>query len=147
MPGEKRALVGPIRLFASHPPVSANDALQLRRRRIVREMEEVFLASRIGDAAERSHLRIRELPAAERLGDPRQLAEATRYPNVLARRPRRDRAAPRDPLCAGATAGAGPAVAPVELRHQLQPAATPGADVLGERLDLVLAAPERERRA
>jgi hypothetical protein len=118
-----------------HPPVRPNRPLELGRGHVPSELEQLLLVARLGDPGQRPHLGVRQLTTREGRVDQRQLVQAARDAHVLACRSRRQRAAPGQPLgrraCCKATA-------PIDLGHELEPAAGPRVDVRGEHRDLVL---------
>jgi hypothetical protein len=133
-------------LCGSDLPVGAHRALELGGGQVPSELEQLLLVPRLGDPGQRPYLGVRELAAGKGLVDQRQLDETPRDPHVLARRPRRQCAAPGQPLGRRACCKA---AAAIDLGHELQPAAGPRVDVRGERRDLVLELVEghvRERR-
>jgi len=117
----------------------ANRPLELRRRHHPRELEQLRLGFRVGDAGQRPNLRVRQLSGCERRVHERDLLEPPRDAEVLARRARLERASPGDPLGArAATAEVPPAVSPVELGDELEPPTRSGVQVRGEGEDFVL---------
>jgi hypothetical protein len=114
--------------------VRADGALELRGGQVARQLEQLLFALTIRDPRECPHLRVGELATRERCMDQRQFAQRLGHANVLASRSRAQRAAPGEPLRDRAAPEAAP---PVELSHQLQPAASAGVDVRGEGRDLV----------
>ena len=78
--------------------IGAQQALQLRSRRVAGQVEQILLALDVLHARERAHLRVAQLTLGERCPDQRQLAEAPRDAHVLARSPGSDPALPRHPM-------------------------------------------------
>ena len=125
VPAQEALALRGVGLTRGDPARRANHALELGCGRVAGELEQLGLAVGVGDPGQRPHLRIAELPARERRADIRELTERPRDAHMLARRARRQRAAPGHPLAGRATAGPAPTLAAVELGDQLQPA---GAD-------------------
>src|SRR5690606_14031260 len=69
---------------------------------------------------QRSHLRIRDLAAGQRLGQLRQSPQRLRRAHLLARRGQRNLTAPVQPFGAALVAPLGPAEAVVEVANQLE---------------------------
>jgi hypothetical protein len=123
------------RFLGRDTAVSADSALELGGGQLEGEPEQLLLRHGLRDPRQRPHLRVRELAAPEGGSDARQLRQPARDADVLARCSRRQPAAPGEPLGRGA---AGEGAPPVELGHQLQPAASAGVEVRGERRELIL---------
>src|SRR5205085_11873800 len=111
MPREIGPLVRKIRLLTRNPPVAPNYALELRRGGEASQMEEIALGLGRGHPRQGPDLRERELALPKSLHDQGQISQATGHANVLAGRPRRDRAAPGDPFRRAAAARATPPLA------------------------------------
>jgi hypothetical protein len=110
-------------LVAQHAPVGAHDPLQLRRRRVAGDHDQVRLGLRRRDPRQRPDLRIARLAAREARPQLRQPMQQPRHPHLLARRRRTQAAAVAQPIRARPAAPPGPALAAVELPNQQQPAA------------------------
>ena len=89
-------------------PVQIAHLLQLRGRAVARELEEVGLVFRGGDARHRPHFGEADLAAGQRLVDERQLGERVGDPQLFSGRAEGDAAPPAQPVRAGESALSGP---------------------------------------
>ena len=123
--------------LAIHPPPAAHDALDVRGRAGAPHREQPLFGLRRGDAGQGADLGVRQLPAGERLRQPRQRrrGRAPRGP-ARGRRPRSRPTRQREPLGAGAEAVV-PAAAGVELADEVEQARGGGVEVRRQLGDLV----------
>ena len=129
-------LVGLPRFLGRDPPVHAQRTLELGRRQRARELEQPLLGRRGRDPRQRAHLREGELAARERRPCRGQLSQRLGNPHVLARLAPGDPAAVREEACEIVAD-----LRLVELPHALDEAGGRGAQVRGERRQLIHAAP------
>ena len=95
--------------------------LQLRGRAVAREVEEVGLVVRGGDARHGTHFGEADLAASQRLVDARQLGERVGDPQLFSGRAEGDAAPPAQPMRARESALSGPPsliVEPPEIGEQ-----------------------------
>jgi hypothetical protein len=130
-------------LDCDHTAIGAHQPLELRRRRVPRQVEQLRLAHDPLNARQRADLRVAQPALGERLPDQRQVLQAKRHAHVRARRHQRDPAAPRHPVRARPTAPRRPPLTPVVLGHQSQPATRRGVDLARQPGDLALEHTER----
>ena len=119
-----------------HPAPAAHDPLHVGggARSAHRQQPRFRLGS--GHPGQRPHLRVRQLPAGERLRQERQRAERVRHPHALPGRARVEPDAPGEPGGAGAEARV-PAAAGVELADQGEQARGGGVEMRRQLGDLV----------
>ena len=141
VPVEIGALLDRDGLLGRHAPVSPDRPLELGRGHVPRELQQSVLVLSLCDPAQRAHLGEGELALGERGSDRRQFSQPSRDPHMFARGSRRQPAAPGEPLRGRA---ANERVPPVELGHQLEPAAGSRVDVRRQARELVLELTERE---
>ena len=117
------------------PPPPADDLLHVRRRAALRQVEQRLLVVGRCDPRHGPHLRVGNDAAPHRVAQLRQVAQRTRHPHVLARRPRRQAGAPAQPVRAGGAAR--PARARIELPDQEEQLVGGGLNARGELGDAV----------
>ncbi len=105
-------------LVPVHATPCAHDLLDVLRRPVQRDLEELRLVHRRRDARERAYLRVEELTATHGIGDHWQRHERTRDAHLLTRRTRGNTGSPAQPVCTAGEAGA-PRLEGIELA-QLQ---------------------------
>ena len=125
-------------LVGADPSCGPDHALELRRRRVPGELEQIRFALGVGDTRKYAHLGIAELAVCESRLHEREVTQLARDPDVLPGRPRRNRTTPSDPFRRRAASGPCPSLSPVELVDELKPAGAFGRDPGGERLELTL---------
>ncbi len=131
-PADESVALRLVSIGGADPARRPHHPLELGRRRVPGELEQVGLALVVGRTCQHAHLRVAELAAREARANQRQLAQAARNSDVLACGPWRYRAAPGNPLRRRATAASSPALAAVELTDELDPARGVGGDARGE---------------
>jgi hypothetical protein len=124
-----------------HPPPAPHDPLDVGGRAAPPHAQQSLLGLRSCDARQGPHLRVRQFPARESLGQERECSEGARHPDLLSRCSRVEAHAPAEPGGAGAEPGV-PAPAGVELADQVQQARGGGLEVGRELSDLVAEAIE-----
>src|SRR5678816_2830796 len=110
--------------------------LDVIRRAVARDLQEVFIRARIRDARDRADLRVAQLPALHRRADVRQLRERVPDAHLLARGAEPDAALPVEPVRAGLRETVRPSAATIELRDQHEQPMVRGIQVPGELGDL-----------
>src|SRR5688572_25472151 len=128
----------PGQLFGiQRPAVPPHDVLDMARRAMERDVEQVVLVCRRRNPGQLTDLEITE-PSRCHLGrNARQPNERPRRPHLFPRRPERDPALPVEPVRERLHAPLGPAAAPVELRDQRQEPCIAGIQMPGKRRDLI----------
>jgi len=125
--------VGVIRVLqALAAAVFRHQLLDVMRGAVARDHQQVVLVAGVGDARHRPYLGIRQLAAAKRLADQRQVLERVRHPHFLARGAHADAALEVQPVGAGAEAGQAPVLVLVKLANQCEQAVGRGVDVRAE---------------
>ena len=132
VPLRRLARLGP----AVHRAPAAYDALDVGGGARASYGEQPRLGLRRGHAGEGAHLGVRQLPAAEGLGEEWQRPEGARHPHPLAGCTEIETHPPGEPGGAGAEARV-PAAAGVELADQVEQARGGGVEVRGQLSNLV----------
>ena len=107
--------------LAIHATPAADDALDVLRRAGAPDGEQPSLDVWCRDAGEGADLRVRQLAAGERLGEPRQRGQGARHADLLAGRAQIEADAPGEPLGTGPKAGV-PATTGIEVPDQIEQA-------------------------
>jgi hypothetical protein len=111
--------------------------LELRCRRLERQVDERGLGLGSRDPHQRPHLGVAELATGETSPDDRQRFDAAGHPHLIAGGAQCDPATPGEPVGARVDAGRCPAFPAVELGDERQPPTGGGCDMPGERADLL----------
>ena len=133
MPPPRPVLPSLVLAVAQAP--GADDPLEMRRRALVREMEQPLLGRRRRDPRHGADLRVRDPAPPQRVGDLRQRRQRMRDAHILPRGAGRQVRAPAQPL--RVRRGAGPALQFVEAADPDQQFVDGGVDASGEFGDLI----------
>jgi hypothetical protein len=100
----------------THVAPVPHQLLDVIRRAVARDLQEIFVGARIRDARDRADLRVAQLATFHRGADVRQLRERVPDAYFLARRAEPDAALPVEPVRAGLRETVRPSAATIELR-------------------------------
>ena len=119
-----------------HPPPRPHYGLHLGRGPVPRQLEQLRLGPRRGDARESADLGVGELAPLHRLTDPRQIAKGAGDADLLAGGAGGDPGAPAQPMGAAQEAAV-PAVLLLEVAQADEEAVGAGVEIGGEGSDLL----------
>ena len=119
-----------------HAPPAPHDALDMGGRAAPPNAEQPPFRLRGRHACQGADLGIRELPAAERLGQSGERPQGARNSNAFARRTQVEPHSPAQPGRAGAKSGV-PSAARVELANQVEEAGGGGLEVRRQLGDVI----------
>ena len=125
--------VGPFGLLrALRPPMEADELLDMLRRAVQADVQEIVLVLGSGDAGQCPDLGVAELASGERLREQRQFGQGAGDADLLPSGMGIDAARPAQPMSAGQRPLSGPDLASVELGDECEETPGGGVDVSGE---------------